>query len=91
MEGWGDGGLGISWASARASAYAVSSASSSGVGAAFFAGFACFAGVDAFAGFEDLKTLKTLDCPLALVLIWASMKGVALRALGAAQSSSSSS
>ena len=40
---------------------------------------------------EILKTLKTLDCPLALVLVWASMKGVALRALGAARSSSSSS
>ena len=58
MEGWGDGGLGISWASARASAYAVSSASSSGVGAAFFAGFAWFAGVDAFAGFEDFEDFE---------------------------------
>ena len=40
---------------------------------------------------ETLETLKTLDSPLALVLMLASMKGVALRALGPARSSSSSS
>ena len=86
MEGWGDGGLGISWASARASAYAVSSASSSGVGASHASPVWM-----PLRALKTLKTLKTLDCPLALVLVWASMKGVALRALGAARSSSSSS